>query len=202
MVDSEPLQLEAFNSVLNEFGVTLSMEDFKHTYMGTRDTQMSERMVVDFHLTLSPDEFLRKKRNAYATIYATRTIQPTVGLIDALTVLSSQMPLGIASSSSMEEIQLVLQSFNIAHFFKGVASAHDCERGKPHPDVYLRAAEFLGVEPHHCAILEDTNTGLLSARRAGMKCIAITTTYKRDEIHDADAIIETFAELIPTLEKI
>jgi HAD superfamily hydrolase (TIGR01509 family) len=91
----------------------------------------------------------------------------------AVTRLAARWPLGLASSSNREVIDLVLETGGLAPFFAATVSSEEVGRGKPAPDVYLEAARQLAVEPGGCAAVEDSHNGILAAAAAGMRVIAI-----------------------------
>ena len=74
-------------------------------------------------------------------------------------------------------------------------SADDVENGKPHPEAYLRGAEILGVRPEACVVVEDAPSGVSSARSAGMRVVAVATTYRQDDLGEADAVASSLAKL-------
>lgn len=78
---------------------------------------------------------------------------------------------------------------------KRLVTAGDVENGKPHPEPYLRGAELLGVAPEGCVVVEDAPSGIRSARAAGMRVIAVATTYPGDELSEADAVANSLAEI-------
>jgi beta-phosphoglucomutase-like phosphatase (HAD superfamily) len=83
------------------------------------------------------------------------------------------LPMAVASSSSVPLIQTVLEKLGIRDNIKIIHSAHDETHGKPHPAVYISTAKTLGVEPSHCLAFEDSVNGVLAAKSAKMKCIAV-----------------------------
>lgn len=177
------------------------MAEFKKTYMGMRDTQICEQMVKYFKLPISADEFVNEKRNTYIAKLA-KGVPPTKGLVEAIKELYKILPLGIASSSQIKEIEAITRIFGIRDFFKVILSAHQVANGKPAPDVYLKAGEMLGIEPSLCGVIEDTKTGIKSAKSAGMKCIAITTTHSAEELNEADCVISSFGELLDAVKNL
>jgi len=74
-------------------------------------------------------------------------------------------------------------------------SADDVENGKPHPEAYLRGAEILGVHPEGCVVVEDAPSGVSSARSAGMRVVAVATTYRQDDLREADAVASSLAKI-------
>jgi len=74
-------------------------------------------------------------------------------------------------------------------------SADDVENGKPHPEAYLRGAEILGVHPEACVVVEDAPSGVSSARSAGMRVVAVATTYRQDDLGEADAVASSLTKI-------
>jgi len=74
-------------------------------------------------------------------------------------------------------------------------SADDVENGKPHPEAYLRGAEILGVHPEACVVVEDAPSGVSSARSAGMRVVAVATTYRQDDLGEADAVATSLTKI-------
>lgn len=95
------------------------------------------------------------------------------GAVDAVTALAARWPLAVASSSPPELIRAVLAAAGVADRFRAVVSSEEVPRGKPAPDVYLAAADRLGVEPARCVAVEDSANGLRSAAAAGMTVVAV-----------------------------
>ena len=79
-------------------------------------------------------------------------------------------------------------------------SADDVENGKPHPEAYLKGAEILGVSPEACVVVEDAPSGVSSARSAGMRVFAVATTYREDDLHEADAVVASLTGVQATLQ--
>lgn len=105
--------------------------------------------------------------------------------------------LAIGSSAPPENVDLVLDAGGIRHHFKAAIDGSQVSRGKPAPDVFLRAADLLGVAPQSCVVIEDAPSGIVAARAAGMKAVAVTTTNGQDALLDAGAhlVFSRVAEL-------
>jgi HAD superfamily hydrolase (TIGR01509 family) len=124
------------------------------------------------------------------------------GAVDAVRRLAARYPLGLASSSNRQLIDAVLERAGLASYFKATVSSEEVARGKPAPDVYLEAARRLGVDPTHCAAVEDSHGGIRSAKAAGMHVIAFPNpSYPPDDeaLAQADVIIRSLEELTPEL---
>ena len=98
--------------------------------------------------------------------------------------------LAIGSSGPAENVELLLTTLRIKKYFDIVITAEDVENGKPAPDVFLIAASRLNLEPENCIVIEDAPVGIEAAKRAGMKSIGLTTTHKKEELHQADIIVK------------
>ncbi|MGH3043716.1 MAG: HAD family hydrolase, partial [Gaiellaceae bacterium] len=114
--------------------------------------------------------------------------------------LAARWPLGLASSSNRELIDLVLETSGLAPYFTATVSSEEVPRGKPAPDVYLEAADRLGVDPRRCAAIEDSENGIRSAKDAGMRVIAIPNPQypPADEaLALAEVVLQSTAALTP-----
>jgi len=122
------------------------------------------------------------------------------GAVEAVESLAARWPLGLASSSNRELIDLVLETSGLDRCFKATVSSEEVPRGKPAPDVFLEAARRLGVDPERCAAVEDSENGILSAKAAGMRVIAIPNPQypPADEaLAEADVVLPATTALTP-----
>jgi beta-phosphoglucomutase-like phosphatase (HAD superfamily) len=93
-------------------------------------------------------------------------------------------------------IDFMFDNVQIKKYFRKVVNSSDIQNGKPDPEIFLKAAEFLDVDPKLCLVFEDAVVGVKAARGAGMKVIAVLTTHSREELEDADEIIDDYKELL------
>ena len=124
------------------------------------------------------------------------------GAGDAITALADRWPLGLASSSNREVIDLVLELSGFGDAFLVTVSSEEVERGKPAPDVYLAAARGLGVDPAECVAVEDSSNGLRSAAAAGMTVIAVPNPHyppAADALSLAAATVPVVGDVTPDL---
>jgi HAD superfamily hydrolase (TIGR01509 family) len=124
------------------------------------------------------------------------------GAAEAVRAIAARRPVGIASSSNPELIEVVLRASGLAEVVSVAVSSEDVAHGKPAPDVYLEAARRLGVEPSRCAAVEDSHNGIRSARAAGMRVIAIPNAHfppGEDALAEADVVLGSIDELTPAL---
>jgi HAD superfamily hydrolase (TIGR01509 family) len=122
------------------------------------------------------------------------------GAVEAVKRLAARWPLGLASSSNRELIDLVLELSGLAPCFQVTVSSEEVAQGKPAPDVYLDAAHRLGVRPDRCAAVEDSENGIRSAKAAGMRVLAIPNPLyppAEDALALADDVLDSLEELTP-----
>ena len=122
------------------------------------------------------------------------------GAVEAVRRLAARWPLGLASSSNRELIELALEAAGIAELFRETVSSEEVERGKPAPDVYVEAAKRLGIAPERGVAVEDSHNGILSARAAGMRVIAVPNPHfppRPEALAEADVVLGSLAELTP-----
>jgi HAD superfamily hydrolase (TIGR01509 family) len=131
-----------------------------------------------------------------------RELLPLIdGARDAVERIAARWPLGLASSSNRPLIDAVLDLAGLAELFRVTVSSEEVERGKPAPDVYLEAARRLGVLPSRCVAIEDSHSGISSAKTAGMRVVAIPNASfppEPDTLAEADVVLESLAQLVPS----
>jgi HAD superfamily hydrolase (TIGR01509 family) len=149
----------------------------------------------------TPEELAKQVVDGMADRY--RAHVPLLpGAVDAVRALSRRWPLAVASSSPPELIAVVLAAAGVADLFRVAVSSEEVARGKPAPDVYLAAAERLGVDPAACVAVEDSSNGLRSAAAAGMTVVAVPNPHfppPADVLALARASVDTPAGLTPEL---
>jgi HAD superfamily hydrolase (TIGR01509 family) len=124
------------------------------------------------------------------------------GALDAVERMAARFPLGLASSSNRELIQAVLEAGGVAGLFQTIVSSEEVARGKPAPDVYLEAAQRLGVPPERAAAVEDSAAGIRSARAAGMLVVAIPNPHfppGKEALAQADVVLDSASSLTPDI---
>ena len=181
LIDSEPLWQEAEMNEFIKVGVPISEERVKET-MGMRID-----MVVEYWFSRYPWKNPSKKvvekniiENVIELIKTKGEVMPGVEEIIKF-FAKEKMPIAIASSSSMEIIRAVLDKILIEKYIKIVCSAENELFGKPHPGVYLTTANKLSVKTEDCLVFEDTINGLIAAKAARMKCVAVPNEFNKND---------------------
>jgi HAD superfamily hydrolase (TIGR01509 family) len=150
-------------------------------------------------------ELGNQKEAIYREIYAP-IITPQAGLVDFLAKSQENGLLAAVGSSGFRaNVDFVLDKCSIRKYFTAAVAGDEVTRCKPDPEIYLTAAKHLGLKPEECIVFEDAEAGIEAGKRAGMKVIALATTFDRNflEKTEADYIIDDFRGLeIATLEKL
>jgi len=198
LIDSEQVWDTAREQLTKELGGRWHA-GAQRDMMGMSSLEWSRYMHEDLGIDLPPreisDEVVRRLQRLY------RERLPLLpGAREAVERLTARWPLAVASSSNRPLIELVLGLAGIADRFRVTVSSEEVPRGKPAPDVYLEAARRLGVDAGDCAAIEDSEKGLLSARSAAMRVIAIPNREfpPGDEaLAAADVVLDSLAQLTP-----
>ena len=166
---------------------------------------MVELMPKDVVERVGIRELGYQKEAIYREIYAP-IITPQPGLKEFLAEAERNgLKSAVGSSGYRVNVDFVLERCDIARYFSAIVAGDEVTRCKPDPEIYLTAASKLGLRPEECVVFEDAEAGIESAKRAGVKVVALATTFSREflEKSDADYIINDFRDIdIATLRSI
>jgi HAD superfamily hydrolase (TIGR01509 family) len=198
LLDTEQLWDETREALARERGGRWH-ERAQADMMGMSSPEWSRYMHDVIGLAEPPEEISAEVVRRMMSRYGERL--PLVpGAVTAVEQLAARWPLGLASSSNRELIDLALELSGLGRSFRATVSSEEVERGKPAPDVYLEAARRLGVEPTRAAAIEDSRNGIRAAKSARMRVIAIPNRrFPPDEeaLATADVVLGSLAELTP-----
>ena len=198
LVDTEHVWDDARKELARERGRPWP-EDASRAMMGMSSLEWSRYMHEVVGLPEPPEEISAEVVRRLQDIYR-RELPLFDGAVSAVERLAKHWPLGLASSSNRELIDLVLELAGLAEYFRATVSSEEVPRGKPAPDVYLEAARRLGVQPDRCAAVEDSENGIRSAKAAGMRVLAIPNALYApadDALALADDALASLDELTP-----
>ncbi len=143
------------------------------------------------------EHYQRMLRRALIEEYAVADIPPMDGAVDLVRRLQGLAPMAVASGSPLEGIERAMQRLDIRGCFDAIVSSESVARGKPAPDVFLKAAECLHADPAHCLVFEDSLHGVHAALAAGMKVFAVPTVAPDEISRLATATFRTLAAVTP-----
>jgi HAD superfamily hydrolase (TIGR01509 family) len=176
-------------------------EDAQRDMMGMSSGEWSRYMHEVIGLREPPEEINAEVVRRLVESYRER-LPLLPGAREAVERLAAHWPLGLASSSNRELIDLALELGGLAPFFQATVSSEEVERGKPAPDVYLETVRRLGIAPERAVAIEDSRNGIASASAAGLHVIALPNPEfppGEDALAAADAVVGSLGELTPEL---
>ncbi len=181
LIDSEPLWNEAANEVLKQYGITISDEEYVLT------TGLRTKECVEFwlqHSKFDANQLAAVEKNIVGNVM--QKIEEKVNIMPGVQHIINffnerNFKIGIASSSPLQLINLVIKLCGISNYVQATSSAEHLPYGKPHPQVYLTCAEDLQSSPLSCLCFEDSFNGLIAAKAARMKCVVVPQYNQRKE---------------------
>lgn len=194
IVDSEPRHERAFLDVMSQLGYGAGHGLKFADYIGRSDQDLWVDFVARNRPSQSLEELSRMKRQRMLQIL--REDEPVFeGLVELVAGLAGKYRLALASGSERPIVDAVMSLKGLGRFFEATVSASDIRRGKPEPDIFLRAAELIGVLPRDCWVIEDSKPGISAGLSAGMRVIAITNTHPADELSRATNVVSSYREI-------
>lgn len=198
LIDSESVWDAARRDVVARSGGSWT-ESATRAMQGMSSPEWSRYLRDELHAALEPDEI--SSQVVQLVLAAYRDEVPLIdGAVAAVQRLAARWPLGLASSANRPVIDAVLETAGLSDSFSATVSGEEVARGKPAPDVYLAAAEKLGVDPTRTAAVEDSTNGLRSAAAAGMLVVAVPNREfppADDALALADLVVGAVSELTP-----
>ena len=194
IVDSEPRHQQAFQEIFEEMGMSETHGITFSNYLGKSDRAVWLDFMEMHRPAQSIEELTEWKQSRLMDLI--RREKPLFeGLPDLVSVLSLKYKLAVASGSLHPVIDVVLEIDGLRRFFQSIVSVQDVEHGKPAPDVYLKAARELNVDPANCCVIEDAPAGIKAAKAAGMYAVGITNSVKSDALNEADLVVHSYQEI-------
>lgn len=194
VIDDEPIHQESWRDICKKHDLHIEEDEFKHNVFGRTEKATLEYL---FKREIAEEELEKLSTERVDAVIAIFKPQLEImGGLDKLleTFKGQNIPMAIATSSRKKYTDFILDGLKIREYFSTVVTAQDIVKGKPDPEIYLKAASLLNVVPANCIVFEDTISGIESAHAAGMKVIAIATTHNKEELGIADKVIESFKE--------
>jgi HAD superfamily hydrolase (TIGR01509 family) len=201
--DSYSFHFAAWKETFAKRSIEFSKEDFTHLFGSRNDFIIASVMGKDLPerdvktMVQEKEDTFRRK--------ATGRIKPFPGVVRLLTALKKgNFGLGLVSSAAKENIDLALSELDLAGIFNCILFGQQVSESKPSPQIYLLAAEKLQATPSDCVVIEDSPLGVKAAKTAGMKCLAVTNTHRRENLQEADTVVDSLqnVDLITLLMRI
>ncbi|WP_319542902.1 HAD family phosphatase [uncultured Pseudodesulfovibrio sp.] len=202
LFDSEPIHEKIFIEFAAELGFVCPPDEYRQL-IGTSSVSQWRLMKDKYGLNATPQELSDAKMEHYKTFLgATKGLLPIPGIVSLLDDLQMQnIPFALASSNTTDVIEATLSAIGLNTMLTTRVGGNDVPQAKPAPDIFLLAAEKLGVSPADCVVIEDSTNGVLAAKNAGMRCIGFDNPNSPgQELSKADVRLSSLDNL--TLNKI
>lgn len=194
IVDTAPYHFKSWRYVFRKRGIDFTEADFKRKFGQRNDAII--RSTIGSNIADNEMEAIAREKEEYFRRIVWDNVKPLPGATELIKTLAEQgFKMAVASSAPPENIQLLLGSLGITGYFQQVVSGREVTESKPSPQIFLLAAKKLGVARENCIVIEDAIAGVAAAKKAGMFCIAVTTTNPRESLREADLVIDSLAEL-------
>lgn len=192
-----------FTNLINEyFNLNITKEEFSK-YPGMRFEKRAEIIAKEKKIKIDQEkikEFIENGREIYynKVIDNIHLYEGVKELLDELK--KNNIKIGLGTNGSKRTIIKLFDNFGLHNYFDSIVTFDDASQGKPHPEIFLKNAENLKVKTEECVVVEDSIEGIIAAKAANMKVIAVKTTLTEKELKDSDMIVESIKEL--TIDKI
>ena len=198
LVDSNPFHLQKWIDLLNAHGISYDAAALPTQILGSRNDTAFRRF---FGAGLTAEEVQRLSEELEARFR--KDFRPHARALPGLESLMAEadgagIPMAVASSAMSKNVEFVVDALGFRPYFRALVSGDEVTRPKPDPEIYLKAATKLGCEPSLCVAFEDSFVGIESAKRAGMKCVGIASTFPFEELRrqtSADWVAASFEEI-------
>ena len=197
LVDSNPFHLSKWAALLREHQIAFEEEKLAGIVLGPPNEAILRRYFGDLttericELSEELEERFRQEIAPHA--------RPFPGVLPLLDECRANgVALAVASCAMAKNVEFIVEALNLRAYFSAILSADEISHAKPDPEIYLKTAARLGVKPSECLVCEDSFVGIEAAKRAGMKCLAIGSTFPLEDLRR-----ETTADLIvPSLDSV
>ena len=195
LIDNNAYHIEAWKVFYDKIGKPFSKEEYTNNINGRINSDIFN-YIFDSNLnTELLENYSTEKETLYRELYKPH-IKAIDGLIDFLEELEkANIPKAIATSGLVPNINFMFEHVPIKKYYAEIIDASQVTKGKPHPEIFLKAATAVNANPKNCVAFEDSIAGIRSAKAAGMKVVGLTTTHTAEEVKEADVIIKDYTEI-------
>jgi HAD superfamily hydrolase (TIGR01509 family) len=197
IVDTEPVHHYAYNQHFKQLNIEVSPEMYA-SFTGNSTKNTFEKIKEAFSIDDDIESLIATKRNLFNDAFDQKEdLYLLEGVEDLIKDLyANGMQLVLASSSAYVTINRIFTRFNLHHYFTHIVSGEDFPKSKPHPAIFLKAAELSGTPVENCIVIEDSTNGIIAAKAAGIYCIGYNSVNtKLQDYSLADNVINNFNEL-------
>ena len=197
IVDTEPLHHKAYYGMFNTLNIEVSDTQYR-SFTGQSTINVCRKLCDHFKLTNNPEDLVLVKRNIFKELFKN---DPDLQLIDGVLDLikdyhNNNLTLVLASSASMGTIDSVFSRFDLDRYFLTKLSGADLKASKPHPEIFIKAAQVSGHAKNNCMVIEDSTNGIKAAHAADIFCVGYkSVNSKNQDYSKANFVINDFKEI-------
>ncbi|GAA4458066.1 HAD family hydrolase [Nibrella saemangeumensis] len=194
MIDSNPTHKEAFERFFAQYDIEMTDEDFINYVSGRMNPDIMKHFFGDAISSQKITALTREKELLFQELFAPK-IKPIKGLLPFLKKAREKgIPMALATSAPKMNIEFVFTHIPLSDYFPHIVHDRNVKKGKPAPEIFLKAARKLRYPPERCIVFEDSKAGVEAAQAAGMTVVVLTTTHSAGELEGADWVINDFSE--------
>ncbi|PTM11052.1 MAG: ABC transporter ATP-binding protein [Bacteroidetes bacterium] len=197
IVDTEPLHSKAYHLMFDAVNINVSDELYA-SFTGQSTLSICRTLVSHFNLAETPETLVTLKRKFFKQIFETdKDLHLIDGVLDLIKdYYNNGLTLVLASSASMTTINNVFTRFDLDQYFIGKLSGADLKASKPHPEIFIKAAEASGYKKSECLVIEDSTNGIKAAKAAHIYCVGFKSPHsKNQDYSQADFVISDFRDI-------
>lgn len=197
IVDSEPLHNKAYYQMFNDVNIEVS-DALYASFTGKSTLEICQQLINHFKLPLGPQTLVDIKRSHFKDLFDTdKSLHLLDGVLDLIKDYHSHgMALVLASSASMTNINRIFERFDLDQYFVAKISGADLKQSKPHPEIFVKAAELSGHQPEDCFVIEDSTNGIAAAKAANLYCVGFDSLHSEDQDYSkADIVVSEFSAI-------
>ncbi len=192
--DSNPVHKKVIRAFCSRHGIKISESFFLENISGRTNREWLPLVFPDRSIR-EIDRLADEKEQLFRETFDPAAAV-TPGLLPFIKELrSNRIPMAVATSAPEENAVFILEHLRIIPCFDAVLHAAHVSKGKPHPDIYIKSASAIGLEPGHCIVFEDSVAGVTAGRKAGARVIGVTGTHTREELSACIKVIASFEEI-------
>lgn len=198
LIDSNPYHLQKWVNLLTEHKVAFNPVDLPKQIFGHRNDTAFRFFFGDQLTKAQRRQLSEELEERFRKVFRPHA-KPLPGLAELIAECHEVgIPMAVASSAMSKNVEFIVDALGFRRYFAYLVTGDEVTHPKPDPEIYLKAAQHLGLEPARCVAFEDSFVGVESAKRAGMKCVGIASTFPVDELRahtQADLAVGGFEEL-------
>jgi haloacid dehalogenase superfamily, subfamily IA, variant 3 with third motif having DD or ED len=195
LADSEPFICQAAVMMFAETGLKVIPDDFK-PFVGTGENRYIGGVAEKYGLKVEIEKAKARTYEIYLSIIRGK-LKPLSGAIAFIRKCrDTGLKTAVATSADAIKMEANLSEINLpSSTFNAIINGLDVEKKKPFPDIYIKAAERIGLKPEECLVVEDAVSGIKAAKSAGCRCLAVTTSFDRSKLYEADWICSSLEDV-------